>query len=192
MSHDKHGVERPLIQLDLTDTSVPQLPESYSVVLPAEYPSNELYVPHTPNLSCRPSHNLLHGATVKDESRMSHVSKLLAQDMLPDGEVITWSGYNSRLMNDESMKPKAVIGVLPLFPDKAATPSMMKHVMHLTIQGTEAFNPGQRPVLGADQPLYAIAKQLQWKFPDTLGEDKMVLMMGALHIEDKMPRLLWK
>lgn len=91
---------------------------------------------------------------------MSHVSKLLAQDTLPDGGVVTWSGYNSLLMSDESVKPKAVIRVLPLFPDKATTPSMMKHVMHLTMQGTEALISGQSSVLGADQLLFAIAKQL--------------------------------
>ena len=53
---------------------------------------------------------------------------------------------------------------------------------------TEILNPGQSPVLGADQPLYiyAVAKQLQWAFPDTLDEDKLVLLMGALHVEDKM------
>jgi hypothetical protein len=192
LSWDNKGVQRPSIQLDPTDTSVPQLPESYSVVQPAEFQSNALHVPCTPDLNCRPSHNLLHGAKVKDESWMAHVSTVLKQDTLPEGEVITWSGYNSRLMSDDCVKPKAVIGVLPLFPDKAATPSMMKHAMHLTMQGTEALNPGQTPVLGGDQPLYAIAKQLQWAFPDTMGEDKLVLMMGALHIEDKMHLMIGK
>ena len=43
-----------------------------------------------------------------------------------------------------------------------------------------------------DQPLYAVAKQLQWAFPDTLGEDKLVIMMGALHIEDKMHQMIGK
>ena len=92
---------------------------------------------------------------------MAHVATVLKQGTLPEGEVITWSGYNSRLMSDDSVKPKAVIGVLPLFPDKAATPFMLKHAMHLTMQGTEALNPGQTPVIGGDQTLYAIAKQLQ-------------------------------
>ena len=41
-------------------------------------------------------------------------------------------------------------------------------------------------MLGCDQPLYAIAKQLQWSYPEALGEDKLVLMLGALHIEGKM------
>ena len=162
------------------------------MVQPAEFASNDLHVPRTPDLSTRPCHDLIHGAKVKDEAWMKHVSTLVEQDTLPDAEVITWSGYNFRLMSDDSVKPKAVIGVLPLFSDKAATPSMMKHAMNLTVQDTEALNNGQTLVLGADQPLYAIAKQLQWSFPDTLDEDKLVLMMGALHIEDKMHQMIGK
>ena len=34
-----------------------------------------------------------------------------------------------------------------------------------------------------DQPIYAIGKQIQWKWKEDLGEDKYVLMLGALHIE---------
>ena len=70
---------------------------------------------------------------MKDESWMANVSTQLKHDTLPEGEVITWSGYNARLMSDNSVKPKAVVGVLPLIPDKAASPSMMKHAMHLAI-----------------------------------------------------------
>jgi len=123
---------------------------------------------------------------------MAHISTVLQQDTLADNEVITWSGYNSRLMTDESVKPKAVIGVLPLFPNQAATPSMIKHAMKLTVHDTEILNPGQSPVLSVDQPLYAIAEQLQWAFPDTLGEDKLVLMIGTLHIKDKMHQMIGK
>ena len=47
------------------------------------------------------------------------------------------------------------------------------------MQWTELLNPGQTCVLGADQPLYAIIKLIQWQFPDTLGEDKLVVIMGA-------------
>ena len=100
--------------------------------------------------------------------------------------------YNSRLTNDDSLKPPAVIGVLPLFPDKSASPSMIKHAMQLTMQGTEFLNPRQTGVLGADQPLYAIAKQLQWTFPESVGEDKLVMMLGALHIEDKIHLMIGK
>ena len=97
---------------------------------------------------------------------------------------------NSWLTNDDSLKP--IIGVLPIFPDKAASPSMIKHAMQLTMQRTELLNPGQTGVLGADQQLYAIAKQLQWAFPESVGEDKLVMMLGALHIEDKIHQMIGK
>ena len=62
--------------------------------------------------------------------------------------------------------------------------------MQLTMKGTEFMNSGQTGVLGADQPIYAIAKLLQWTFPDILGEYKFVLMMGALHIEDTVHQMI--
>ena len=71
---------------------------------------------------------------MKDELWMAHVNSVLQHDTLPENEVITWSGYNSRLTNDDSLKQPAVIGVLPLFPDKAASPSMIKHAMQLAMQ----------------------------------------------------------
>ena len=72
----------------------------------------------------------------------------------------------------------AEIGVYPNFPNKAA--ALMKHTMELTIQATEYLNPGQISIVGAD-----LIKLIQWHYPDTLGENKLVVMMVALHIEDK-------
>jgi len=52
------------------------------------------------------------------------------------------------------------------------------------IKKSVAFlNPGQVPVIAADQPLYALAKQIQWHWPEKYGEDKFVIMFGGLHIE---------
>ena len=70
--------------------------------------------------------------------------------------------------------------------------AVQNQATELTMQGTEFLNPGQTSVLGADQPLYAIIKLIQRQFPDTLGEDKLVVIMGALHIEDKMHMMIGK
>ena len=43
------------------------------------------------------------------------------------------------------------------------------------------LNPGQIPVVAMDQPLYAVAKQIQWK--DSYREQKLVIIFGGLHIE---------
>lgn len=45
------------------------------------------------------------------------------------------------------------------------------------------INPEQVPVITLDQPLFAIAKQIQWNWPASHGEDQFAIMLGGLHIE---------
>ena len=70
-------------------------------------------------------------------------------------------------MGEDSIKPGAVIGVLPLFPDKAAYVPMVKHAMHVVKDDTQFLGPDQTPVLGMDQPIYVIGKLIQWKWCNT-------------------------
>ena len=41
-----------------------------------------------------------------------------------------------------------------------------------------------------DQPFYAIPKQLQWQFLESLGEDKFVMQLGVLNIKDRCPLMI--
>ena len=41
-----------------------------------------------------------------------------------------------------------------------------------------------------DQPFYDMPKQLQWKFLESLGEDKFVIQLGVLHIKDRCPLMI--
>ena len=68
----------------------------------------------------------------------------------PGQHIVTWAGFNANLLNEDTIKPKAVIGVLPLFPDKAASVPMVKHAMNIGKRVTEFLNPGQTPVIGTD------------------------------------------
>ena len=49
------------------------------------------------------------------------------------------------------------------------------------------LHPGQIPFTALDQPLYSLAKQVQWSWPESHDEDKIVVKIGGLHI--KMNRL---
>ena len=60
---------------------------------------------------------------------------------------------------------------------------MIKHSLHVIKSAIEHLNPGQTPVVTFDQPLYALAKQIQWKWRENYGKDKFVIMFGGLHIE---------
>ena len=60
---------------------------------------------------------------------------------------------------------------------------MVKHGMDIQQQITEYLNPGQIPVTALDQPLFTLAKYIQWHWPDSLGEKCHVVMFGGLHVE---------
>ena len=60
---------------------------------------------------------------------------------------------------------------------------MVKHGMDVILQATKYVNPGQTPILTVDQPLFALAKKVQWAWPNVYGQDKYVVLMGGLHIE---------
>ena len=66
----------------------------------------------------------------------------------------------------------------------------MKHSIDVVRKAVAFLNPGQTPIICMDQPLYTLAKQIQWNWPETYGEDKLVVMFGPLHIEMGALRLL--
>jgi len=69
------------------------------------------------------------------------------------------------------------------FGEKSNSVAMIPHIMNNNAAATQFLNPGQTPVLTMDQPWYALAKQLQWRFPNLYGEDKYVIILGGLHTE---------
>ena len=64
----------------------------------------------------------------------------------------------------------------------AHSPATIKHVTNKIRDTVTFFNPGQIPIVAADQLLYALFKQIQWKRPE-YGEDKFAIKFGGLHIE---------
>ena len=81
-------------------------------------------------------------------------------------------------------KAPTTIVLMPLFREVSHSFATMIHCMETNEAVTQLLNPGQTPVLTMDQPLYTLGKQIQWKFPDVYGEDKYVMMLGPLHIEN--------
>ena len=70
-----------------------------------------------------------------------------------------------------------------LFYEKSATPTVIKHEMDVQRQAIEFLNPGEIPVTTFDQPLFTLAKFVQWKWPDTHGEKVQVVILGGLCTE---------
>ena len=104
-------------------------------------------------------------------------------------ENLSWSAYNASLQTD-TVKMKALTALLPLFHEQAKSFSMIEHSMKLILRLTRFLNPEQVPVLAMDQPLYAVAKELQWRKTEILGEDKFLVMLGGLHTEMAFTRTI--
>ena len=60
---------------------------------------------------------------------------------------------------------------------------MIRHSFDVVRSAVEYLNPGQTPVITFDQPLFALAKEIQWTWPDRYGEETLVILFGGLHIE---------
>ena len=95
---------------------------------------------------------------------------------------ISWAAYHAQNQEsvDRIITPTAL---LPLFHESAYTVAMIRHSMDVVKSAVVQLNAGQTAVLTFDQPLFTLAKQIQWKWPEKYGEEKFVVMFGGLHIE---------
>ena len=104
-------------------------------------------------------------------------------DTLQGDETISWAAYHASLQPPPSEKSVTLTSLLPLFYDEAKSVAMIRHSMDVVKRAVEILNPGQTPIITMDQPLYAVAKQIQWSLPETHGEDHFIVMLGGLHVE---------
>ena len=71
--------------------------------------------------------------------------------------------------------------LLPFITEPLTAPATVRHSANMVKAITENVNPGQPIVITADQPVYALRKQLQWIFPDEFRD--FVWMLGPLYTE---------
>ena len=104
---------------------------------------------------------------------------LLSEDMRSKN--ISWSAYNADEQIEEKQTDISVL--LPLFQEDSKSIAMIKHSMDVVKQPVDHLDTRQSPVIAFGQPLFTLAKLVQWNWSDLYGEKKFVIMMGALHIE---------
>ena len=66
--------------------------------------------------------------------------------------------------------------MMPMFRKDSKSAAMIKHSMDMI------WNKGQPIAAALDQPLYAITKHIQWRWPEEYGIHRF-LMLGGLNIE---------
>ena len=113
---------------------------------------------------------------------LNRMRELFGKETVEKDDFLSWAGFHASRQPPPTHSP-AIISLLPMFLENAHSVAMILHSMNVIKSAVQHLNPRQAPVIMLDQPLYAIAKQIQWNWPVSHGEDKFVIMLGGLHIE---------
>ena len=179
VTHENPGTARdaPKIPEKRDQKKLKSLPTSYTDVPPIMLPDK--VIPTTTDNQVIPV------STTIDEDEMQTMwlepVKTALADEIQDYRAsldISWSAYFASLQVSVP-KPPAMVALLPMFRDVAHSPAMVKHGMDIIKQITVRVNPSQIPVFTVDQPLFAITKEIQWRWPDEYGERQYVILMGG-------------
>ena len=177
-SKDNPGEERVAPEITYGKTrKVPDLPEHYTNIAPAYFKKNPIPI-SVDEVS-------LHGPILFQRNiRVGYEWLEKVQDTtdVDDESNITWSAHHASQKRTSECET-SITSLLPLLQDQAHSVATIKHAMKKVREVVTFLNPEQTPVLTADQPLFAMAKQMQWYWPEDYGKDKFVIMFGGLHIE---------
>lgn len=170
-SHNNPGVDRGVLVINQSTPStrsVAHLPASYTTVPPAALKTKQFTAPAVQGpvkLS-----DLKTATTAADDEYkwLKTVIAALDKEELSSDDWISWSAYHANIQQ-AVIPPPAINALLPLFLDNAHSVAMIRHSMDIVRAAVQYLNPGQVPVLAADQPLYALAKEIQWTWPASHG-----------------------
>lgn len=122
---------------------------------------------------------------------LDRVRFLLSKDTLAADEWISWAAYYAS-KTEASVTPPTKSYMLPLFTESPNSPIMVWHGMKVLRRAIAYLNPGQTPVMVADQPLFTLAKKLQWKFPQSEhGEDSFLVTFGGDAYRENAVECVW-
>ena len=162
---------------------VDKLPDSYTEIQPAFISKSQNTILDAVPSPQPATSGCLQRAINKEFMWLQDVRRVFSDGDTAQASALGWAAYHAVALVDIPVAPKSISQMLTLFKEQAHTPAMIKHVMKFSIRLTERMNPGQTPVLVLDNPLYALAKKLQWNHPDLVGENKLFIMPGSLHDE---------
>ena len=174
-SENRGEVREPICIRNNKVKRVPELPDSYVNVHPASF-TQKNPSPTKGNITYDSLPNIVF---TREYEWLEHVSLTY---QMGDEVNITWSAYHAEKNQGQEFEV-SITSLLPLLRDEAHSVATVKHCMDKVRDAIAHLNPDQVPIITADQPLYALAKQVQWQWPEVYGEHQFVIMFGGLHIE---------
>ena len=194
-SNEQLGTARDPDTFDATKPTVTkkiaQLPSSYSDLNPIALPVSDLRAPELPRGMSIPVSTRDDNSGIREEEDWLHnIEKLLSKETLGPKDFASWAAFRAEKSSLNGRNP-AIISLLPMFVENAHSLAMIAHSMKVVKMAIQHVNPSQVPVIALDQPLFALAKQIQWSLVE-YNEDRFVVMLGGLHIEMAAFKMLGK
>ena len=193
-SNGQLGRERDTDVIDpskpLASKTISHLPSSYSEVTPMVLPSGDLNAPEVPQQLITLQDSLSVESEYDEKDWLNNTLKLVAKEKLETKDFVSWAAYRASQSSISSHKP-AIISLLPMFVENAHSLAMIAHSMRVIKSALQHVNSLQTPVIAFDQPLFALAKQIQWNLAE-FSEAKFIIMFGGLHIEMASFKMLGK
>jgi hypothetical protein len=168
-------------EIDTVTKVIKSLPSSYTSLPPVASVNKDSSVPKV-DITFVENTELCFKTLTEEYEWLDKVSSIVNTDSTELINNCSWAAYHASLQPDRGNCCDVSI-LLPLFRDPAHSPAMLCHTMTIVASAVRRVNPGQVPVLTLDQPLYTLAKQIQWNWPEKFGEKEFVLVLGGLHIE---------
>ena len=108
---------------------------------------------------------------------LSSVNSIFSgEDMLAVSNC-NWAAYNEANINAETLSVRSTSTLFPLINESINSPAMVKHCVKVIRKIIQHINPNQITIIIGDQPVYALLRQIQWKYPNEFG-DNFLIMMG--------------
>lgn len=167
----------------------PSLPDSYRIVPAIACNTDTVNVTEAAAMEDPDPEPVLCEAIYKENQWLEERIPVAQKNKLEKGDIMAWASHHSAREGEVTDIPGTSV-LLPLFYEKAASMAMVKHGMEVLKKITTLRNPGQIPVIAVDQPLFALAKYAQWNWSETLGESEYVVVLGGLHTEMALWRMV--
>lgn len=156
-----------------SEKSIKELPASYTEVIPVQETTSKAQPPA--NVSEMKSDESSFNRGFEDESTWLEKASAIVvnQESLEEKTQVSWAAFHSHQPSCVPPSSVAVSALLPLFPNQAKSVAMIRHAMNVIKLSVDHL----------DQPLHAVAKEIQWRWASHYGEEKFVVVFGGLHIE---------
>ena len=164
---EKPGTDRATNVFDPSKSStskkIASLPSYYTEVPLLTLSSSDIVVPNTSaRLVSTSDRDAISNNSDREEDWLDNTRQVLNERELTKEDIVSWAVYRAS-KSSLSSHQSALKSLLPMFTENAYSLAMIAHAINVISSAVKHLNPSQIPVVAVDQPLFALAKQIQWK-----------------------------